>query len=301
MNLIIFGAGASYGSDSLGPLPPLGNGLLEELVNFSPNTWGKLPEKYKKACITDFEQGMQLLFKEQPLNLAPLQRAMAAYFFSFQPRITNLYLRLGNLIRASKWNLKGSIVSFNYERLLEISLINEGLQPVIGYPRAPNHIELCLPHGCCHIFLDSIRGSGFLFTANNIQIDGGRIRVISDPIEFNMRIGNDVFPPIMSYFDPHKRTTSGQRFIDDERRRYAELVMSAEKLGIIGLKVRTFDDHIWGPLSDSEAEIIYCAGRRGAEEYSNWAKEYRIDKEDIVLPGYFEEFFENICSELGVT
>lgn len=274
--------------------------MLEGLVNFSPNTWGKLPEKYKKAFITDFEQGMKLLFEEQSLNLAPLQRAMAAYFFSFQPRVTNLYFRLGNLIRASKWNLKGSIVSFNYERLLEISFINEGLQPVIGYPRTPNHLELCLPHGCCHIFLDSIRGSGFLFTANNIGIDGGRIRVISDPIEFNRCIADDVFPPIMSYFEPHKRPTSGQRFIDDERRRYVELVRSAEKIGIIGLKVRTFDDHIWGPLADTQAEIVYCAGENGAKEFSKWAKETRTNKKDNVLSGYFADCFETICSELGV-
>jgi hypothetical protein len=300
MNLLIFGAGASYGSDYGAPLPPLGDKLLDALIIFAPDPWGRLPKKYQDACRADFEQGMQLLFEEQSLSLAPLQRAMAAYFFRFQPKITNLYRRLGNLIKLSKWHLKGSLVTFNYERLLEISLCNEGLRPVIGYPREPNDIELCVPHGCCHIFLDSIRGSGFLFTASNIGIDGGRIRVIPDPIEFNLRIANDVYPPIMSYFEPHKRTTSGQSFIDDERKRYAELVLSSTKIGIVGLKVRPFDSHIWDPLANTQAEIVYCAGERGATEFSSWAEQNRESKKDKVLHGYFSDCFETICSELDI-
>jgi hypothetical protein len=98
MNLIIFGAGASYGSDVC-YVPPLGNNLFNALTVFDPNTWGKLPQKYQKLLQSDFEQGMQRLSIEQTTWLAPLQRSMAAYFFSFVPRYANLYGKMANLIK----------------------------------------------------------------------------------------------------------------------------------------------------------------------------------------------------------
>ena len=55
MNLIIFGAGASYGSDVC-YVPPLGNKLFNALTAFDPNGWGKLPQKYQELLQNDFEQ-----------------------------------------------------------------------------------------------------------------------------------------------------------------------------------------------------------------------------------------------------
>ena len=58
MNLAVFGAGASFVSDTL-YVPPLGNKLFDALTAFAPATWGKLPEKYRELFQNDFEQGMQ--------------------------------------------------------------------------------------------------------------------------------------------------------------------------------------------------------------------------------------------------
>jgi hypothetical protein len=106
INLAIFGAGASYGSDTSN-VPPLMNELFEALAAFAPSTWGKLPEKYRKLFQNDFEQGMQTLSNEHNALLPPLQRDMAAYFFNFLPRKSNLYCKMANLIKGASWNFRG--------------------------------------------------------------------------------------------------------------------------------------------------------------------------------------------------
>lgn len=78
---------------------------------------------------------MQKLTLEQSTWLGPLQRSMAAYFFNFVPRYNNLYVKMASLIKKSDWNLKGALVTLNYERLLPIALTHNNLQPVI-FPSA---------------------------------------------------------------------------------------------------------------------------------------------------------------------
>lgn len=302
MNLMVFGAGASYGSDSRGPLPPLGGDLLDELVNFAPNAWGKLPEKYKVSCRTDFEQGMQLLSKEIPQSLPPLQRAMAAYFFEFIPRNSNLYLKLAYLIKSSEWNKDGRLVSFNYERLLPICLAEANLQPAVGVEEIENNqIELCLPHGTCNLFCSGVRAStNVLFHGTGVSFDGGAPQCIVDKQRFYQRLNSDAIPPIMSYFNPQKTNASGRSFIINQRKRYEELVQKSDKIVIVGLKVREHDTHIWNPIANTNAEIVYCAGKSGAVEFIEWSKENRHGKKDTIFEDYFAECFEAICSEMEI-
>lgn len=67
-NVILFGAGASYGSDNSG-IPPLGNNLFSELARFNPHGWGALPSEFRKVFNNDFEQGMLTLASERPHDL----------------------------------------------------------------------------------------------------------------------------------------------------------------------------------------------------------------------------------------
>ncbi len=302
MNLMIFGAGASYGSDSRGHLPQLGGDLLDELVKFAPNTWGKLPEKYTASCRNDFEQGMQLLSKEIPESLPPLQRSMAAYFFEFVPRNTNLYLKLAYLIKSSKWNNDGRLVSFNYERLLPICLSEANLQPAVGVEEIDNNqIELCLPHGTCNLFCSGIRlSTNVLFHGTGVSFDGGLPQCIVDTQEFYQRLNSDAIPPIMSYFNPQKTNASGRSFIINQRKRYEELVQNSDKIAIIGLKVREHDTHIWNPIANTNAKIVYCAGKRGAIEFRAWSKENRCGKKNTIVEDYFAESVGTICTEMKI-
>lgn len=298
-SLILFGAGASYGSDSIGT-PPLGAALFDELQHFNPPGWGRLPSDISDVFLDDFEAGMRNLSKSKSHAMPPLQRAMAAYFFNFIPRTTNLYVQLGRRIVDSKW--KGAIATLNYERLLELSLLHVGLQPVVNtVPQGERHIELCLPHGCCHIFCETARGGSRAVSMSGVGIStSGRIIVITNPSEFLARITRDAFPPVMSYFEPQKRTTSGVNFIRSQRARWTSLVSEASIITLIGIRVRSDDEHIWNPLTQTKGELIYCSGARAAEEFDDWKRKFRSNADDRIIPDYFAESFDQICSEVGL-
>lgn len=295
-NVILFGAGASFGSDSINT-PPLGSELFEALSAFNPDGWGRLPSDLADLFRTDFETGM----KQVPGHLLPpLQRVMAAYFFRFVPRRTNLYYQLAERILSRNWD--GALVTINYERLLELSLMGASLCPVVGREsNAANEVEICLPHGCCHIFCDSVRGSarGISFSGRAVRTSGP-VKVISDPDEFRSRIQGDAFPPVMSYFDPQKITTSGTNFITNQRERYSVLISAASSIAIVGVRVRPHDAHIWGPLAETNADIIYCSGAEEEDRFFDWYREHRKDKISSDLHGYFADCFDDLCSRIDL-
>ena len=128
----------------------------------------------------------------------------------------------------------------------------------------------------------------------------GRVICLSDPAEFKARIENDAFPPVMSYFEPQKRTTSCENFINSQRERLAALVSNASAIGLIGIRVRPDDGHIWDPLSEAKGRLVYCSGTRAAVEFEKWAGEVRSQANDMVLGGYFADSFDELCSVLGL-
>ena len=223
--LFLLGAGASFGSDS-SDVPPLTASLFDELRRFNPDGWGKVDHGLEHAFRRDFEDSIRRL---NPMVIPPLQRAMAAYFFSFQPRESSLFMTLAARIAARKW--AGAACSINYERLFELSLSHRGVQPVVGNRTEPGKtLELCLPHGCCHIFCD-VRGAATSVTLNAFAVaTDGPVSVITDPAQHRERILADAFPPVMSYFEPQKRTTAGHSFIEGQRARWKDLVAAADRI-----------------------------------------------------------------------
>jgi hypothetical protein len=297
--VLLLGAGASFGSNTSG-VPPLGAHLYDALCAFNPPGWGAVPAEFAARFRADFESAMRELGDAHPHSVPPLQRAMAAYFFSFLPASNSLYFELAWRIRAARW--PGAICTLNYERLLELSLSAHALRPVIGTSTTPGStLELCLPHGCCHIFCDGVRGNagGVSFSGFGITTDGPVV-VVSNPQEHQQRISQDAIPPVMSYFEPSKRTTAGASFIAMQRTRWRELAAQADKIVAIGIRVRANDDHIWGPIAQSRAAVVYCSGAAAGEEFRGWASQTRSQAQNSVFAGYFADEFSSICRELGV-
>ena len=298
-NLILFGAGASYGSNNQ-DVPPLGDDLFRALQRFNPDGWGRLSSSLSSEFRGDFENGMTNLSKTHSHAMPVLQRAMAAFFFNFQPTKNNLYHILAKHIKKSDW--QGAIATLNYERLLEISLTHEGIQVVVGNEvHSKGKIELCLPHGCCHLFCEgvSISNQGISFSGVGISFDG-RMKVISNPTEYRHRITSEAIPPVMSYFEPQKNTSSGVSFIRGQRERWRDLVTKSEIIAAVGIRVRERDSHIWEPIKSASGKIVYCSGRTGGQEFLEWHEKYRPDKEHKILYGYFADEFDSLCNELGI-
>jgi len=299
-NAILFGAGASFGSGEVIPRPPpMTNELLQPLERLFPMVWGGLPQNQRLVLGSDFEAGMKDIGENNPYALPPLQCSLASFFFSFVPGQNNLYRDLARRIRRNTW--RGALISLNYERLLELSLVAEGIRPFAGSPPdTSSSVELCLPHGCCHIFCESVRGTAgaVLFSGSNVKTRG-HVTVIAEPTEHAKRI-HDAFPPVMSYFDPAKSTTSGVNFIEEQRARYDAIVRNARIVAVVGVKVRPHDKHLWEALKETNADVIYCAGESAGREFAAWASANRQDKVSKVLYSYFSESFNELCTGLGL-
>ena len=83
-----------------------------------------------------------------------------------------------------------------------------------------------------------------------------------------------------------------------QRNRFAQLVSKAAVVGIVGLKVRPHDKHIWSPLAQSRASIVYCSGKSSGREFKVWRDKNRPGNKDVILPLYFAQDFEKLCSTL---
>lgn len=280
--------------------PPVTADLLVALERLFPAAWGALPQDLRLLLRSDFEAGMREVGEKNPHALPPLQRSIASFFFGFVPGQDNLYRDLARRIKRSAW--PGVLISLNYERLLELSLATEGVRPFIGSPPdSGSSVELCLPHGCCHIFCESVRGTarGISFSGSNIATRGP-VKVVAEPTEHAKRIREDAFPPVMSYFDPAKLTTSGVNFIEEQRARYDAIVRGARMVAIVGVKVRPHDKHLWEALAATNGDIVYCSGESAGRGFARWASDNREGKVSEVLYGYFDESFDDLCVRLGL-
>jgi len=295
-NIILFGAGASYGSDKTGT-PPLGNNLFLELRRFNPKGWGALPNEFVDVFNDDFEKGMIKLASQRPHDISILQRAMSAYFFRFQPQSPNLYIKFANLLKKHPKQL--AISTLNYERLFEISFIYAGFNLTIGQAKS-NEIEFNLPHGCCHLFCESVSGAAgaVSFAGLNVEING-EIKIISNPNEFNLRINNDAIPPVMSYYEPQKRATTGQNFLNEQRDRLKNLISNAERIIVVGVKIRDHDTHIWEVIKNAEGKFVYCSGKSEKNNYDLWVKNHRPNKENIFINGFWSDKFDEVFNQLN--
>jgi hypothetical protein len=298
VKLLLLGAGASFGSAKTG-IPPMGADLLDHLRRFNPPGWGALDSNLASEFREDFERGMTLLAKNNSHAMPILQRAMAAFFFNFELTSDSLYIRLASKIRSRSW--QGAFITLNYERLLELSLLSQGIKYVVTQPSQGDQTELCFPHGCCHLFCDFGYAS-----SNHVSISGtgasfdGPVKPIFNPRQFHQHIQDDAVPPVMSYFEPQKRTSAGVSFIANQRSRCSQLISQAETIIAVGIRVRPNDSHIWTPISRSNARVVYCGGTKSGAEYREWAIGARPGKSDKILNGYFADEFETLCVEAGL-
>ena len=112
-----------------------------------------------------------------------------------------------------------------------------------------------------------------------------------DIADFRNEAKSNVFPPVMSYFEPNKFTVSCSNFIDDNRRQFAATIAASEKIAIVGLNVHPVDRHIWEPLSKTNGQVFYLGGSVGGAKYQTWAGSVGRSK-DIVDARYFADGYD---------
>lgn len=301
--LLLLGAGASYGSESDKSLvPPLSANLFHELERFEPALWKIISKDVADQFVRDFEQGWLALAEKMPGAQTHAQRSMAGFFFRFGPTKDSLYRKLARRIEKAKWS--GALATLNYERMLPLALHTSGVPTFCGpRPQSFTGIELCLPHGACHIFCDSAIGNAAAVTMDGRAVNtNGPVVAVDEPREFWLRIRTQAFPPVMSYFEPSKFTTSGANFIQEQRSRLQELIADADKIAMVGIAVRDQDAHIWSSLASATAPIYYCSGKSSKAAFEAWAAKNRSAKSvvDVISEKYWNDDFDSICNHLDL-
>ena len=291
----VFGAGASHGSQLAGG-PPLGCDLLQKLAAFEPVQWEWIAREYSDAFREDFEQGFAKVAESEPTRVTDLQKSMARYFHAFRPTPDNLYCELARRIARCAPGWPGALVTLNYEIMLQSALLGAGL--ICDYADGGRDIKLCVPHGSCYLFCDDVRMNPAVRLHWRVQIDGPRIVALADPNKFARRIKGDAVPPVMSYYMEGKHTPSGASFIAQQRARCKQLLANAEAVVVVGVALRRDDKHIWDPLAETNATVVYCSGERAGKSFQEWAREARKERDSIDLKGYFADRFADILGYL---
>jgi hypothetical protein len=129
----------------------------------------------------------------------------------------------------------------------------------------------------------------------------GPVTAVDEPREFWFRIRTQAFPPVMSYFEPSKFTTSGANFIEEQRARLQQLIAEASSIAVIGVAVREQDAHIWGALGRAKAAIYYCSGKSAKAAFGTWAEVNRPrSSNDVVTTKYWAEDFDGVANHVAL-
>jgi hypothetical protein len=277
MKVILFGAGASYGSELESRVPPLGEQLFDELADFAPDTWGSLLPPWPEQFRDNFETAMSS-FLSKGIFAGAYQWDMADFFYGkFQATPSSAYVDLINGLQECIKEIL--FATLNYETLLFQARVFSGIDE--------KDFSLCLPHGNSALFCDSVSGNRGVIYSGHVATSG-RDRYFHDRREFLREKASNTFPPVMSYYEPSKFTVSGANYIETERTKFKAFVEKADKIAVIGTRVHAPDRHIWEPLAMARGTILYVSGAKGARCFREWAaSEKRMG--DIVLESHFRE------------
>jgi hypothetical protein len=163
--LLLFGAGASYGSMNAFPnVPPLGKDLYDDLRKIYPKAWGVLPEEKRPLFVPNFEPGMKELWESNWHGTSDLMRCLGDYFARFRLENQNTYARLIEHLEYHGTIEGTTFSSLNYDCLLEYAIRYRRLQMRYdsGEPSTKTTASVLKIHGSCNFLPGSISaGAGY--------------------------------------------------------------------------------------------------------------------------------------------
>jgi len=272
-NVVLFGAGASYGSPHILPFsPPLSGGLFDNLAQHYPNTWGALPPDYSTEFKSNnLEQGMLKVTESAEHWIGPLMQTMTLFFTSFAPdrSRSDLYSQLLAQLRTENAISDTLFSTLNYECILELAASQLGL--TVSYwdiVRSSGSISVWKLHGSCN------------FIPNPKQLSVRRVVSYRWGPKFNPSLipvspaeaakwvkGDTALYPAMCIFALGKPSQISPRVFADYRCKWAELVEEAKNLVVVGVRPHSPDAHIWEPLAKSQAHLYFVGSE---EKFRNW-------------------------------
>ncbi len=292
-NIILFGAGASYGSPHIRPeSPPLGGNLFEKLAKLYPETWAALPPDYIKE-FGNFEKGMLKVMESGNHWIGPLMQTMTLFFTSFTPDGSglDLYSQLITKLRATGVIANTLFSTLNYECVLELAASQLGLS--VNYnelPNPTNSVTVWKLHGSCNFIpnpqeISMRRGASYAW---GVTVNVGLIPV-SPSEAAKWVLGDNSLYPAMCMFTLNKPSQISPGVFAECQRKWAELAISAENVVLIGVKPHSPDKHIWEPLSATAAKLYFVGSE---SEFYSWSPARKNRKSCYLGPTFAEALRE---------
>lgn len=68
--------------------------------------------------------------------------------------------------------------------------------------------------------------------------------------------------------------------ITNAQKKWKDQVIGASLVAVIGANPNPDDDHIWGPLARTNADLVYVGN---ITAFENWQREFRADRKSVVI------------------
>ena len=299
MNVILFGAGASWGGGDIIPEhPPLGSEVYNELARCYPRSWGAFPPTISQTFKDNFEAGMQVLWDKHSQVIPELMQQMALYFIQFRPRApgTTLYCALINEIKRHGRTHDILLSTLNYECVLERAISLQGLAVNYGdFPPASDSITVWKLHGSCNMLPQGISATRGIRFTRGVTFNT-TVRVTLDLNEAAAYcLGDNALPPVMCLFMQGKPSQVSPGTIVAIQEAWHALVAKAKKVAIVGVHPNEEDAHLWDALGNTPADLFYIGD---VKAFENWCARNRRNKPFEVIGTKFKEGFNQLVAEI---
>lgn len=295
--IVLLGAGASYGSGPCTPHPPPLGPRLFQALRVRGGVAATIDDGMAALFEENFELGMFAFRKVRDRDTTALLREMGEYFVQFATLPGNQYHEFVRLVRDAREPVV--LATTNYDLLIEQAVTEAGLRVAYHAPPVPDgNIPLLKIHGSCH-FLPDVGGArltGVTFSGNAVNVET-RMRIARSRDEvLQFCRSEDSLAPAIAVYAPGKAVLFSSQGVKEQQQHWTQVVSTATRVISIGLRLVPEDDHIWGVIRASNAELCYVGGE--PEDVRAWfagAGETRVR----VLGSTFAESLPRLRDELG--
>jgi hypothetical protein len=286
--VFLFGAGASFGAgDILPERPPLGGQLYQRLSECFPSTWGNMPSDIKRTFQQlGFESGMEIIYRDYGTAIAPLMREMAIYLVQLRPYSgQTVYGKLVDKL-ISRNELDRVIFSTqNYDCVLEFELINRNIPIDYFAQDFPTTLPVWKLHGSANWFAKDIRVGEDVQFGPGVVFGGGLQAWLDMEKVIETCLVNQGLYPCMALYMRGKPVQISPDAVQDIQARWKAMIASAQLVIVAGVNPLPEDNHIWEPLANTDAELLFIGDQRA---FQTWTRTYRKKSHHYLAP-----FFSN--------
>lgn len=284
---ILFGAGASYGSEHPGiEVPPLGNNLFHELDNIGGYFNNLSDELKNNFSIHGFESAM-LEIPNNSSILNPLQNELSLYLSRFTPSANSAYARLFSQI--SDIN-KLQLITLNYDLLIEKSLDLCQKNIINKTNFRPSLLKL---HGSSNFIPDlgGLNIDGITAVDCNSFIGTNSIKVLQ---QYELKAWIDKhnvnLSPVMCMYSKDKRMVICPSYFQKAKEHFIKIIKKTKLMVIVGARYTPHDKHIWDAIISNQRLRILLVDPYPDNNLKKTIniKNKRVKKNEIIERSFFD-------------